>query len=204
MAWPSAIETWLPGQTDGQAIAALLFGDVNFSGRLPVTWPASPGQGPGQTVAEFPGVNNTVLYNEGIFVGYRFYQEYGQRPLYPFGYGLSYTSFSIDGVHLKGSGHDSVVITAKVSNTGTREGTDVLQVYVGDPRSSGEPPEQLKSFDRVTLQPGQATTVQFRLNPSDFSYFSNGQWIVAPGTYTVSVGTSANSLSGSAQLTVSG
>ncbi len=198
----SVIEAWLPGQQDGQAIAALLFGDVNFSGRLPVTWPASPDQGPGQTAAEFPGVNNTVVYNEGIFVGYRYYQEYGQRPLYPFGYGLSYTSFSVSAVQLEKRRQSSWVISAKVRNTGTRRGTEVLQVYVGDPRSTGEPPEQLKAFGRVTLQPGATTTVHFQLDRGDLSYYKNGNWVVAPGTYTISVGTSANALIGSAQLTV--
>jgi beta-glucosidase len=199
----SVIEAWLPGQQDGQAIAALLFGDVNFSGRIPVTWPASPDQGPGQTAAEFPGLNNTVVYNEGIFVGYRYYQEYGQQPLYPFGYGLSYTRFSVRDVHLDPQGRNSWEISTRVTNTGTREGTEVLQVYVSDPRSTGDPPEQLKAFDRVTLEPGQATIVRLSLDRSSFSYFNDGKWVVAPGTYTVSVGTSANSLSGSVQLTFS-
>jgi beta-glucosidase len=196
----SVIEAWLPGQEDGQAIAALLFGDSNFSGRLPVTWPASPQQGPGQTPPEFPGVDNNVAYSEGIFVGYRYYQQQDQQPLFPFGYGLSYTNFSIQDVAAKRLGSDTVNVTAKVTNTGVRAGTEVVQAYVQDPVRAGEPPQQLKAFGRITLQPGASGTVHFRLDRSAFSYFNNGRWVVAPGTYTVSVGTSANTLVGSAQV----
>jgi beta-glucosidase len=196
----SVIEAWLPGQEDGQAIAALLFGDANFSGRLPVTWPASPKQGPGQTPAQFPGINNNVSYSEGIFVGYRYYQEHGQQPLFPFGYGLSYTNFSIRDVDATRAGSDRINVTARVTNTGTTAGTEVVQAYVHDPARTGEPPQQLKAFGRITLQPGKSGIVRLHLDSSAFSYFKNGTWVVAPGTYTVSVGTSANSLIGSAEV----
>ena len=196
----SVIEAWLPGQEDGQAIAALLFGDVNFSGRLPSTWPASPKQGPGQSAAQFPGIDNNVSYSEGIFVGYRYYQEHDQQPLFPFGYGLSYTRFAITNVAAARVGSDTVSVTAKVANTGTTAGTEVAEAYVSDPASTGEPPEQLKAFGRIALQPGQSGTVHFRLDSNAFNYFKNGKWVVAPGVYTVSIGTSANSLVGSAHV----
>jgi beta-glucosidase len=196
----SVIEAWLPGQEDGQAIAALLFGDANFSGRLPITWPASPQQGPGQTPAQFPGVDNNAAHSEGIFVGYRYYQQHDQQPQFPFGYGLSYTNFSIKGVAAKRVGGDRVNVTAQVTNTGTTAGTDVVEAYVRDPARTGEPPQQLKAFGRITLQPGQSGTVRFGLDSSAFSYFKNGTWVIAPGTYTISVGTSANTLIGSAQV----
>jgi beta-glucosidase len=198
----SVVEAWYPGQQDGQAIAALLFGDASFSGHLPVTWPASPSQGPGQTTVEYPGVNNTELYSEGIFVGYRYYQEFGQQPLYPFGYGLTYTSFNVRDVNVARDGHDTWTVRVQVTNTGARAGSQAVQFYVGDPRSTGEPPEQLKGFTRVTLQPGATATVKLQLTQADISYWNNGAWIAAPGTYTVSVGTSSSDLQTSTSLEI--
>jgi beta-glucosidase len=198
----SVVEAWMLGQQDGQAIAALLFGDVGFSGHLPITWPAAPDQGPGQTTAEFPGVNSNVDYSEGIFVGYRYYQQNNQTPLYPFGYGLTDSSFAIGNVHANPDGKGQWTVTAKVTNTGPRVASEVVQLYVGDPPVTGETPAQLKGFTRVTLQPGQHTKVRFQVTSDDLSYWTNGAWTVAPGKYVLSVGTSSSDIGGTAALTI--
>src|SRR5262249_22123550 len=141
----AVIEAWYPGQETGNAIAAVLFGDVDPSGRLAMTFPASPDQGPGTQPTQYPGVGGVVSYDEGIFVGYRYYDQFGQQPLFPFGYGLSYTSFSLGRLRvqrrMRGQKYN---VSLRVRNTGTRAGAAVVQLYVGFPASTGEPPNQLK------------------------------------------------------------
>jgi beta-glucosidase len=186
------IEAWYAGQNDGDAIAAVLFGDVNPSGKLPVTFPQSLAQVPASTAAQWPGVDGKVEYSEGILVGYRWYTTKGITPLFPFGYGLSYTSFAYS--HLSvWPGRGGYQVSADVTNTGQRAGADVAQLYVGDPASTGEPVEQLKGYQRVTLQPGQTTRVTFTVPRSDFAWW-NGHWEVTPGSYALMVGDSSASL----------
>jgi beta-glucosidase len=187
------IEAWYPGQDDGDEIAAVLFGDVNPSGKLPVTFPVSLAQVPAATAAQWPGVDGKVHYSEGILVGYRWYTTKDITPLFPFGYGLSYTTFAFSRVVARLAGGGRVVVTADVTNTGRRSGTDVAQLYVGDPASTGEPAEQLKGFQPVTLQPGQTTAVRFTLDRTAFAWWDNG-WTVTPGTYTLMVGDSSANL----------
>jgi beta-glucosidase len=186
------IEAWYPGQDDGDEIAAVLFGDVNPSGKLPVTFPRSLAQVPASTAAQWPGVNGTVQYSEGVLVGYRWYATRHIAPLFPFGYGLSYTSFAFSHLVVR-PGDDGYRVSADVTNTGRRAGADVAQLYVGDPASTGEPAEQLKGFDRVTLRPGQTARVTFTVDRSDLAWW-NGHWTVTPGTYTLMVGDSSASL----------
>jgi beta-glucosidase len=194
------VEAWYPGQEDGTAIAAVLFGDVDPSGHLPVTFPKSLADVPASTPAQWPGVNGQVQYSEGIGVGYRWYDSQGITPLFPFGYGLSYTQFKYSGVRVSQPATTSrgqVTVTADVTNTGKRSGADVAQLYVGDPASTGEPPEQLKGFDKVSLSPGQTKQVSFRLPVSkDFSYWDSTarNWAVADGSYKLMVGDSSASL----------
>ena len=200
MPWLSSVagvlESWYPGQEDGNAIAALLFGDVNPSGKLPVTFPTSLSQVPANTAAQWPGTNATVQYSEGVDVGYRWYQAKSLTPLFPFGFGLSYTTFGFGNLAVSApDGHGHATVTATVTNTGSRAGSDVAQLYVGDPASTGEPPLQLKGFTRVTLQPGASTTVSFPITLHDLAYWndSSGAWTTATGTYQIRVGdTSAN------------
>jgi beta-glucosidase len=200
MPWLSQVkgvlEAWYPGQEDGNAIAAVLFGDVNPSGHLPVTFPQSLSQVPASTPAQWPGVNGQVQYSEGLDVGYRWYDAKNITPLFPFGYGLSYTTFGFSHLivtpdHTTSRG--MVTVHADVTNTGSRSGSDVVQLYVGDPASAGEPPEQLKGFSKVTLAPGQTQQVSFQLTPSALSYWNNAanSWAVADGTYQIMVGDSS-------------
>ncbi|MDT4905172.1 MAG: beta-glucosidase [Pseudonocardiales bacterium] len=192
-------EAWYPGQESGNAIARLLYGDVNPSGKLPVTFPTSLSQVPASTPAQWTGVNGQVQYSEGTGVGYRWYDAQNLTPLFPFGYGLSYTSFRFSGLHIsapKLDQHGREQVTAEVTNTGTRAGADVAQLYLDDPATTGEPPSQLRGFQKVFLQPGQSTRVHFTLTSQDASYWNSGAhgWVLGAGTYAVRVGDSSRSL----------
>jgi beta-glucosidase len=203
------LEGWYPGQEDGNAIAALLFGDVNPSGKLPVSFPKSLADVPASTTAQWPGTAGSVQYSEGVDVGYRWYQAKNIAPLFPFGFGLSYTSFGFSNLHVSAlDAHGKATVTATVTNTGTKAGSDVAQLYVGDPATTGEPPEQLKGFSRVTLQPGAATTVSFPVTLHDLAYWndSTSAWTTALGTYGIMVGDTSTSpqLTGSLAVTSTG
>ena len=162
------LEAWYPGQQDGAAIASILFGDTNPSGHLPETFPVSLAQAPTAAAARFPGANGTVQYSDKLEVGYRYYDTENVTPLFPFGFGLSYTSFKYskpEALRQARHEHDlrpdggqsstELTVTATVKNTGSRAGADVAQLYLGDPASTGEPARQLEGFQRVTLAPGK-------------------------------------------------
>jgi beta-glucosidase len=210
MPWLSSVagvlEAWYPGQQDGTAIAALLFGDANPSGHLPVTFPQSLSQVPASTTAQWPGTGGTVQYSEGVDVGYRWYNANNLTPLFPFGFGLSYTSFSFSNLQVgtlaKGG---AAAVTATVTNTGSRAGADVAQLYVSDPAASGEPPRQLEGFARANLQPGASQTVSFRLTQRNLQYWnsSTSAWATSAGSYGVSVGDSNTNLPLTGTLAVS-
>ena len=152
------IEAWYPGQEDGAAIAALLFGDVNPSGRLPVTFPATDDTTAVATPAQWPGIGLTSAYSEGLEVGYRYDHAAGMQPLFPFGYGLSYTRFSLSQLSLSRSA-DGFAVRIRATNTGARGGTAVPQAYLTFPAAAGEPPAQLVGFAPMALAPGQSRTV---------------------------------------------
>jgi beta-glucosidase len=188
------IEAWYPGQNDGNEIAAVLFGDVNPSGKLPVTFPKSLSQVPASTAAQWPGVDGKVEYSEGLLVGYRWYTTKGITPLFPFGYGLSYTTFAFSHLRAIPSRGGLIHVTVDVTNTGHVAGADVAQLYVGDPASTGEPVEQLKGFQRVMLQPGQTQPVTLTVGRSAFEWYDNDAWTLTPGTYRLMVGDSSANL----------
>ena len=201
------IEAWYPGQQSGAAIASLLFGDVNPSGKLPVTFPASMEQLPAASPQQFPGVDGTVQYTEGLNVGYRWYDDKGLTPLFPFGFGLSYTTFeysnlSLDTATLDANG--TITAQVDVTNTGSRDGATVVQLYLSNP-ASGEPANQLKGFEKTTLSAGQTKTAQLKLDARDASYWNTDAqaWTLATGDYTVKVGDSSRNLPLSAEFAVS-
>jgi beta-glucosidase len=193
----SVVDAWYPGQTSGTALASVLFGQTDPSGHLPVTFPTSLSQVPASTTAEFPGNGtNAVDYSEGVDVGYRWYDAKGETPLFPFGYGLSYTTFGFSGLRISRpavTGTGDVRVSAVVTNTGSRAGSDVAQLYVGFPASTGEPPRDLEGFNRVTLAPGQSAPVSFTLTPQQLSWWSDSAngWTESPGSYGVYVGDSS-------------
>jgi beta-glucosidase len=187
------IETWYPGEAGGAALAHVLFGDVDPGGRLPVTFPASTNEYPTSNDAT---ANNglEVTYNEGVFVGYRWYDENHVTPAYPFGFGLSYTTFRYSALHINGA-----TVRVTVTNTGRRTGIAVPQLYLGLPSPSSsvqQPPRQLKGYRSVRLKPGQHVRVTFPLDERAFSYWdvtTNG-WRVARGCYRVYVGSSSRAV----------
>ena len=190
------VDTWYSGQTNGTSLASVLFGQTNPGGHLPVTFPVSLSQVPASTTAQFPGNGTTVQYSEGIDVGYRWYDAKGITPLFPFGFGLSYTQFAFS--HLSVSpafkdGTKEVRVSATVTNVGRRAGSDVAQLYLADPAGSGEPPRQLAGFQRVSLAPGAKAKVSFTVTPQEMSWWddtANG-WTQTAGTYGVYVGDSS-------------
>jgi beta-glucosidase len=198
------IEAWYPGQDDGDEIAAVLFGDVNPSGKLPVTFPQSLAQVPASTPAQWPGANGTVQYSEGVLVGYRWYTTRHVTPLFPFGAGLSYTTFAFSHLAVRPGREGSLVVRADVTDTGRRAGAEVAQLYVGDPASTGEPAEQLKGFQRVTLRPGQTRVVTFTVGRGAFAWWNEqtSRWTVTPGHYALMVGDSSANLPLTAHVAV--
>jgi beta-glucosidase len=201
------LEAWYPGQEDGNAIASVLFGDTNPSGKLPVTFPKSLNDVPASTPAQWPGVGGKVQYSEDLLVGYRWYDTKHIVPLFPFGYGLSYTDFAFSHLvvapnRLTPSGH--VTVGASVTNTGERAGAEVVQVYVGDPASTGEPARQLKGFRKIELAPGQTSRVTFQLDARAFSSWDTTAhtWKLNSGTYHVMIGDSSANLPVSGSLVI--
>jgi beta-glucosidase len=207
----AVLEAWYPGQRGGQAIANLLFGVVNPSGKLPMTFPASVADLPHPVIAGSPYSTTPFLvnYSEGFYVGYKWYDSMNLTPLFPFGFGLSYTTFSISNAKLVNNlaaSNPNFQVTFDLKNTGPVAGAEVAQVYLGLPASTGEPPRRLVGWQKVFLQPGalQHATVQVDRNDSShpMGYWDVGSnnWKTAPGDYTVYLGNS----SASASLTVVG
>jgi beta-glucosidase len=188
------IESWYPGQEYGNALASLLFGDVDPSGKLPVTFPASLADVPAHTTAQWPGQNNTVQYSEGVDVGYRWYDQQNKTPAYPFGFGLSYTTFAYANLAVATpDAAGNVAVSFDVTNTGSRAGAEVAQVYVGQPTSTGEPPKNLRGFAKVSLTPGQTQRVTVTLDARSFQYWS-GAWTSAAGSNQIMVGSSSRDI----------
>jgi beta-glucosidase len=193
---PAILEAWYPGEEDGNAVADVLLGKVNPSGKLPLTFPRTVADTLAANKDQFPGDGVTVHYSEGLKVGYRAFQAGHLRPLFPFGFGLSYTSFRMDGLTVeaaKPGGQTTVTFT--VTNTGKRAGDEVAQLYLTYPAiaEGNEPPRQLKAFQKVTLGAGETKTVQLTLNARSFSYWSERahDWRLAHGTFTLEVGNSS-------------
>nr|WSX75042.1 glycoside hydrolase family 3 C-terminal domain-containing protein [Streptomyces sp. NBC_00899] len=208
MPWVNAVkgvvEAWYPGQEDGNAIASLLFGDTNFSGKLPVTFPTALSQGPTTSAAQWPGQNGQVQYSEGLKVGYRWYDSQNIAPMFPFGFGLSYTTFSYANLTVgQPDGAGNVAVGFDVTNSGSRAGAEVPQVYVGQPATTGEPPKNLRGFTRITLNPGQTQHVAITLDARSFQYWNNG-WTDAAGTNSVYVGSSSRDIRLTGSTTIAG
>lgn len=205
----AVLNMWLPGQAGGAATARLLFGEANPSGHLPQTFPMANGQWPANTPHQFPGdMKLYPHYTEGIFMGYRWYQKENQKPLFPFGYGLSYTNFKYSAprmVTTSGSKKSPVKVQVTVTNTGKRDGATVVQVYVGKPTAGLEVPKmELGSFQKVFLKAGQSKTVTLTIDPFQLSVWSDSaeSFIVKPGAYRIYIGQHVNSTPLSLDYTV--
>ncbi len=206
---PALIEAWYPGQEGGTALAEILFGDVNPSGRLPVTferrWEDNPVHDSYYTE---PGTNR-IPYQEGVFVGYRGYEKNGVKPLFPFGYGLSYTTFKYGNLVIKpvggGTSNPRYEVSFEVTNTGRRAGAAVAEVYIADRHARlPRPPKELKGFAKVDLKPGETRRITVPLDVRSLAYFDVGgkRWIAEAGTFEVLVGTSSEQIELSGKLTL--
>ena len=218
----AVVQAWYPGQECGHAIADVLFGDVNPSGRLSQTFPRRLEDNP--AYINYPGENGRVHYGEGIFVGYRYYDKKKIEPLFPFGYGLSYTTFAYRNLRLSasdtstlrlGSGQaglsarvdadEGLRVSVDVQNTGGHAGQEVVQLYVRDLESSLMRPEkELRAFAKVSLEPGQTRTVTLTLNRESLACYDDGeqQWVAEAGEFEVLVGRSSRDIRASASFTL--
>jgi Beta-glucosidase-related glycosidases len=191
----AVLQAWYPGQEAGNAIADVLFGEVNPSGRLPQTFPVRLEDDP--TYINYPGENGKVFYGEGLFVGYRYYDTKKIEPLFPFGFGLSYTTFAYSNLRLSADTigpNDTLTVTLDVTNTGQRAGKSVVQLYVRDPQSRLVRPEkELKGFTKVALEAGETRTVSIQLDPRSFAYYDDAKaaWVVEAGSFEILVGESS-------------
>jgi beta-glucosidase len=194
---PAVLEVWYPGEEDGNIVADLVFGDANPSGKLPMTFPREAADVPAHTPEQYPGVDGTATYSEKMQVGYRWYDAQNITPLFPFGHGLSYTTFVFANLSVTPFSADGPVqATVDVTNSGDREGAQVVQVYVAAPPDAGEPPKQLKGFAKVSLKPGETRHVTVTLDRRAFSIWdtSTGRWTIAPGEHEILVGDSSRNL----------
>jgi len=198
---PAFIEMWYPGEQGGAALAEILFGAVNPSGHLPVTFERRAEDNPSFANYYPAGNSKQVVYKEGIFVGYRGYEHNKVKPLFPFGYGLSYTTFKYANLSVTPQGGASsgslYTVSFDVTNTGDREGAAVAQVYVADGHSKiARPPKELKGFAKVVLKPGEMRHVSVALNARAFAYFDPTAkgWRISPGNFGILVGSSSEQI----------
>ena len=189
---------FMPGLEYGHAIADVLYGDVNPSGRLSLTMPNKWNE-IGFTPANWPGVNGAANYSERLEVGYRWYDSHKVEPAFPFGHGLSFTTFEYS--ELKVAGRD---VSLTVANTGKVVGAEVVQLYVQFPAAAGEPPQQLRAFDKVTIRAGESAPVSFTLTDADLSIWDVDAkaWSLVKGVFGVAVGASSRDLRVKGSLTV--
>jgi beta-glucosidase len=195
---PAVLHNWYPGEEGSTALAQILLGDRSPEGHLPFSWERTLDQNPASAhYGEEPGEGHTVHYAEGMFLGYRYYTSMNQKPLFPFGFGMSYTKFTFSNLAVEKHSADNVVVSFDVQNTGSRPGADAAQVYVGDPSAKiKRPVMELKQFSKVRLNPGEKRHVVLNLDKRAFSYFDVGakDWRVDPGAFVIYVGDSSESI----------
>lgn len=213
---PAVLETFDPGQEDGNVVARLLFGIVNPSGKLPMTYPRSVAETAANTPETYPGVASpagypTVAYKERLEMGYRWFQAKKKEPLFPFGFGLSYTQFRISKLQVTPKATDGkkpIQLRLEIENIGKREGAEVAQVYLGLPPAAGEPPKRLVAFEKVSLKPGEKREVRLTIDPGANSHplgtwdAKAQKWTVTSGQYQIYVGNSSANVAQSAFISV--
>ena len=191
------VEGWYPGMEGGNALAKVIFGEVNPSGKLPMTFPKKLEDSPAHKLGEFPGVNGTVHYNEGIFVGYRYFDTYKVEPQFAFGHGLSYTTFKYSNMSVQKMPGKQAIVKVTVKNTGNVAGAEVVELYVKQEKPSVERPDkELKAFGKVFLKPGESKQVTLKLDASSFSYYSEQKkaWVADAGKYDLLTGSSSRDI----------
>jgi len=193
---PALIQAWYPGQEGGRAVAEVILGTLNPSGKLPISF--GKRKEDSGSYGNYPGSNGKVEYAEGILVGYRWFDAKGVAPLFPFGFGLSYTTFHYDRLNVEQTVDGRWKVTFEVTNNGTRAGEEVSEIYVSPPAPSkvSRPVRELKGFNRMSLATDETKLVSVVLDHAAFEYFdeAKGAWAVEPGTYTIAVGPSSRNL----------
>jgi beta-glucosidase len=193
----AVLHTWFPGQEGGTAVAEILLGKVNPSGKLPASFERRWEDNPVHNSYYDKDNSRRVSYTEGLFMGYRYYDKATVKPLFPFGYGLSYTTFKYSDLKVTPAGKDNVTVSFTLTNTGKRDGAEVAQVYVGDEHAKvARPVKELKGFARTELKVGESKTVTVELDRRAFSYYDvNAKaWTVAPGKFDILVGSSSEKI----------
>ena len=202
----AVVQVWYPGQECGNAIADVLFGDTNPSGKLPQTFPVRLEDNP--AYLNFPGENGRVYYGEGLFVGYRYYDKKKIAPLFPFGFGLSYTTFDYGPLSLSAqeiSPDDTLQVSVEITNTGQRTGKEVVQLYVRDQQARLQRPEkELKAFAKVQLEPGERKMVTLSIACDALAYYDDlaHEWVAEAGEFEVIVGASSQDIRANAAFTL--
>ncbi|MFP9114358.1 glycoside hydrolase family 3 C-terminal domain-containing protein [Flavobacterium sp. RHBU_3] len=204
---PAIVQGWFLGTEAGNALASVLFGDVNPSGKLTFTFPVSIKDNAANAYDAFPG-GDSVTYKEGIFVGYRWTEKQNIKPLFPFGHGLSYTTFKYSNIKADKAiigKDDTLNVTVTVKNTGKRDGAEVVQLYIADLKSSlPRPVKELKGFDKVFLKAGEEKTITLTIDKEDLSYFDDKkhEWVAEPGEFQAIIGASSQDIKGQVKFTL--
>jgi beta-glucosidase len=194
---PAIVESWYLGSEAGNALASVLVGDVNPSGKLPFTFPVQLTDVGAHAVGDYPGKNGEEHYNEGLFVGYRWNDKNKKQALFPFGHGLSYTQFTYGTPALSAKTmkeNEKLTLTVPVKNTGDKTGKEIVQIYIGDEKSSlVRPLKELKAFKKVGLAPGEEKNLTFSIAVDDLKFYHDGQkeWIAEPGKFKIYIGASS-------------
>ena len=204
---PAVVQTWYNGMEGGYALAEVILGDINPSGKLPVTFPKSLESSPAHCIGEFPG-GEDVHYKEGIFIGYRYFSTFGVEPLFCFGHGLSYTNFKYSNIKVfeEAFGEDiKISVALDIANTGDRAGAEVVQLYVRDIEASVKRPvKELKGFNKVYLESGEVRTIEFELGKSALAFYNEEEkcWLAEAGEFEILVGSSSEDIRQSIKLTI--
>ena len=205
---PAIVQAWYAGQDDGNVIADVLFGNINPSGKLPVTFSRTREEMPVAAAEQYPGLNGRGLYSEGVFVGYRHFDKNNIAPQFAFGHGLSYTTFDYSNIKVSRNRikpGESLTVELQVKNTGRREGAEVVQLYLQDLKASvPRPVKELKGFEKVLLRPGQMKLVRLSLDARSMAFYdvTKKQWNVEPGQFKVMAGSSSRDIRVSAEFEV--
>ena len=200
------VEAWYCGSQSGTALADIIFGDVNPSGKLPVTFPVRLEDNGAHALGAYDPTSTEAHYSEGIFVGYRWAQKKDIKPLFAFGHGLSYTTFSYSEAEISRttmSENGKVTVSVNVTNTGDREGKEIVQLYIGDDECSVERPVmELKAFRKVSIKPGETVRVSFPVNADMLKFYGNDGWTLEKGSYTAYVGAASDDIRTSVKFNV--
>ena len=197
---PAILEAWYSGSSAGNALASILFGDTNPSGKLPFTFPVRLADNSAHALGEYPGDHTKVTYKEGIFVGYRWHDKQKLKPLFCFGHGLSYTSFQYGKISMdkkEMTADETITVKVRVKNTGSREGKEIVQLYIKDKKSSLPRPEkELKGFEKVSLLTGEEKEVTFTIDKQALSFYDDRKqaWVAEEGDFEVLIGASASDI----------